>query len=221
MVAAFLKEPEVWGAWYEQQLFYFLLLDRFRPKEGRVTTLPGRLAKREVPVPIALREIIASTYFNDRNPGNDTFCTVVLEQCNGLVVQERKNLRTLKESKKMYDGYAAKIFKEKGASQSDFVRICFSQASFYEHLLRRTWAELHETPIPEERLEEDVARFRVRPVVVPRHSRRVARRAPRTSNGVTDRAHQEARSRTCRGCSWTLSAACRPTRSCATSATRS
>jgi len=159
VVDEFLADPEVWNAWYEQQLFYFLLLDRFRPKAGRVTTLPERLARREVPVPVALREIIASTYFNDRNPGNDTFCTVVLEQCLGLVVQERNNIRTLDASKKMYDGYKAKVFGEPGASQSDFVRICFSRPLFYEHLLRRTWTELHGTEIPAERLEADAKRF--------------------------------------------------------------
>jgi len=159
MVDALLADPEVWTTWYEQQLFYFLLLDRFRPKQGRVTTIPERLAKNEIPVPIALREIIASTYFNDRNPGNDTFCTVVLEQCLGLVVQERSNKRTLDESKKMYDGYKAKIFKEKGSSQSDFVRICFAQRSFFEHLLRRSWKELHGTEIDEKRLEAAATRF--------------------------------------------------------------
>ncbi|MHC4939209.1 MAG: hypothetical protein ACYTHK_09600 [Planctomycetota bacterium] len=159
LVDRMLDDPEVWNAWYEQQLFYFLLLDRFRPKQGRVTTIPERLAKNEIPVPIALREIIASTYFNDRNPGNDTFCTVVLEQCCGLVVQERKNLRTLNESKKMYDGYKAKIFKTKGASQSDFVRICFAQRIFFEHLLRRSWKELHGSEIGKEQLRKDADRF--------------------------------------------------------------
>jgi hypothetical protein len=159
MVDTFLKDPEVWNIWYEQQLFYLLLLDRFRPKQGRVTTLPQRLADAQIPAPIALREIIASTYFNDRNPGNDTFVTVVLEQGLGLVVQERGNKRTLDEGKKMYDGYAATIFKEKGASQSDFVRIVFRQRDFFRHLLRRTWLELHGSEIPKARLETDAARF--------------------------------------------------------------
>ena len=63
MVDAFLKDPEVWGNWFEQQLFYFLLLDRFRPKQGRVTTVPDRIARGEIPVPIAsvlLRRIAAA-----------------------------------------------------------------------------------------------------------------------------------------------------------------
>jgi hypothetical protein len=163
MVDALLKDPEVWSIWYEQQLFYFLLLDRFRPKQGRVVTIPERLARAEIPVPIALREIIASTYFNDRNPGNDTFVTVVLEQCLGMVVQERRNKRTLDGGKKMYDGYKAKIFKQKGASQSDFVRIVFRQEQFFRHLIQRTWEVLHGTKIPKAELEKAASRFATDP----------------------------------------------------------
>jgi len=163
IVDRFLADTETWNTWYEQQLFYFLLLDRFRPSRGRVTTIPARLAKNELPVPLALREIVASTYFNDRNPGNDTFCTVVLEQCLGLVVQERRNRKTLDESKEMYDGYEATIFKTKGSSQSDFVRICFAQPEFFEHLLERSWEHLHGSPMPAARLEADTGRFREDP----------------------------------------------------------
>jgi len=139
MVDAFLADEETWAGWFESQLFYFLLLDQFRPREGRLTTLPARLTQRKVTVPMALQEIVRSQYFGARNPGNDTFVTVVLEQCLGLVVQERKNLRILEAGKKMYDGYKAKIFKEKGNSQATFVRICFQQRLFYDHLIRRSW----------------------------------------------------------------------------------
>ncbi|MEM8883723.1 MAG: hypothetical protein AAGD14_06640 [Planctomycetota bacterium] len=167
MVAAFLEDAETWNTWYEQQLYYFLLLDRFRPKQGRTTTLPIRLAKRQVTASIALREIVGSTYFGQRNPGNDTFCTVVLEQCLGLVVQERRNLRTLKESKKMYDGLKAKIFGQKGSSQFDFVAICFAQELASQHLLRRTWKDLHGTDIPEKTLEADAAKLHADPKAFP------------------------------------------------------
>ena len=112
MVASFLKDEETWASWFEDQLFYFLLLDQFRPKEGRLTTLPARLTARKTTVPMALQEIVRSQYFGARNPGNDTFVTVVLEQCLGLVVQERKNLRVLETGKKMYDGYRMKLYKE-------------------------------------------------------------------------------------------------------------
>ncbi|MDH3592399.1 MAG: hypothetical protein OER88_11000, partial [Planctomycetota bacterium] len=158
MVRAFLKDEEAWSAWYEQQLFYFLLLDRFRPKEGRLTTLAARLTRGDTDIPMALQEVVRSQYFGARNPGNDTFVTVVLEQCLGMVVQERKSKAVLDKGKKMYDGYKAKLFKRTGSSQSDFVRIVFEQPSFYEHLLGRMWKDLHGEPIDKKKLKPFVAR---------------------------------------------------------------
>ncbi|MHC4340969.1 MAG: hypothetical protein ACYSX0_12250 [Planctomycetota bacterium] len=158
MVKAFLSEEETWAAWYERQLFYFLLLDRFRPKEGRLTTIPRRLASGEISGPRAVEEIVRSQYFGARNPGNDTFVTVVLEQCLGLVVQERRNKRLLDIGKRMYDGYKAILFKEKGRSQADFVRIVFKQRGFHVHLLARTWKDLHGEAIDRKRLQPFVDR---------------------------------------------------------------
>jgi len=168
LVSAFLDSEEMWRTWYEGQLYYFLLLDRFRPKEGRLTTIPSRLARGELDPPLALQEIIRSQYFAARNPGNDTFVTVVLEQCLGLTVQERKNKRILDAGKKMYDGYRAKIYKERGNSQAAFVRIVCKQNAYHEHLLRRTYSGLHggaEIPVPildrdRARLEKDPLQFR-------------------------------------------------------------
>jgi len=159
-VDAFLADEETWEAWYEQQLYYFLLLDTFRPKEGRLTELPRDLARGELAVVPAIREIISSQYFNARNPGNDTYVTVVLEQCLGVVVQEREGKRLLDAGKKMYDGYRTTLFKEKGNSQNDFVRLVCEQPDFFRHLLRRTWRELHGSEIPADRLESDADRFR-------------------------------------------------------------
>lgn len=163
MVAAFLEDEEVWDIWYERQLFYFLLLDRFRPKDHPVTTIPQRLTEGRITVPRALQEIVRSQFFNARNPGNDTYVTVVLEQCLGLVVQERRNTRTLELGKKMYDGYKAKLFKQTGNSQADFVRIVFDQEEFCEHLLARTWEELQGSPIDKDRLKKDAARLHADP----------------------------------------------------------
>ncbi|HEX5137354.1 MAG TPA: PKD domain-containing protein [Planctomycetota bacterium] len=163
MVRAFLSDEETWTAWFEGQLYYFLLLDSFRPKEGPLTTIPARLAKGEVSVPRAVEEIVRSQYFNARNPGNDTFVTVVLEQCLGMTVQERRNIPILEAGKRMYDGYKAKVFKEEGNSQADFVRIVFAQADLYRHLLRRTWKDLHGTDIDPKRLEESTAACLARP----------------------------------------------------------
>jgi hypothetical protein len=163
MVRAFLKDEETWTSWFEGELYYFLLLDSFRPKEGPLTTIPARLAKGEMTVPRAVEEIVRSQYFNARNPGNDTFVTVVLEQCLGMTVQERRNIPTLEAGKKMYDGYKAKIFKEPGDSQADFVRIVFAQGDFYRHLLERTWKDLHGTDIDPKRLETWAEECRARP----------------------------------------------------------
>jgi hypothetical protein len=154
MVRAFLRDEETWNAWFEGQLYYFLLLDSFRPKEGALTTIPLRIAKGELTVPRAVEEIVRSQYFNARNPGNDTFVTVVLEQCLGMTVQEKRNQPVLEAGKRMYDGYKAKVFKQDGDSQADFVRIVFAQPDLYRHLLRRTWRDLHGSEIDPKRLEE-------------------------------------------------------------------
>jgi hypothetical protein len=114
-------------------------------------------------VPRAVEEIVRSQYFNARNPGNDTFVTVILEQCLGMTVQDKKNLPTLAEGKKMYDGYKAKVFKEQGDSQADFVRIVFAQLDLQRHLLRRTWKDLHGTEIDPKRLEEWATACAARP----------------------------------------------------------
>jgi hypothetical protein len=163
MVCAFLRDEETWTSWFEGQLFYFLLLDSFRPKEGPLMALPGKLAKGEMSVPRAVEEIVRSQYFNARNPGNDTFVTVVLEQCLGMTVQDKRNIPTLEAGKKMYDGYKAKVFKADGDSQADFVRIVFAQPDLYRHLLRRTWKDLHGTDIDPKQLEEWAASCAARP----------------------------------------------------------
>jgi hypothetical protein len=163
MVEAFLKDEETWDTWFERQLFYFLLLDRFRPKEGRVTTIPARLTRGEITMERALEEIVRSQYFNARNPGNDTFVTVVLEQCLGMVVQERRNTRVLEAGKKMYDGYRVKLFKETGDSQADFVRIVFRQRAFIDHLVGRAWKTLHGTELEKKRRKAFVDRCVAQP----------------------------------------------------------
>ncbi len=163
MVDAFLGSEEAWSAWFEQQLYYLLLLDQFRPKEGRLVTLPARLAKGEIDAPRALEEIVRSQYFNARNPGNDTFVTVVLEQCLGLVVQQRENKLLLEAGKKMYDGYKTALFRDKGDSQADFVRIVFAQREFHRHFLGRMWKEFHGTPMEVKRLDAEAARLAEEP----------------------------------------------------------
>jgi len=165
IVDALLADPETWRAWYERQLYYFLLLDRFRPKDSPLASLPDRLLKGETPAMRALEEIVRSQFFSQRNPGNDTFVTVVLEQCLGMVVQ--KNLPVLEAGKKMYDGYRTKLLGDTGDSQADVVRIVFAQAAAAEHLLARTWKELFGAEGDRKLLQAAALRLRAEPQAFP------------------------------------------------------
>ena len=123
-----LAHPERWITWYEDELYFMLLLDDFRPPEDRIRNLPGRLAAGQVTSKDALAEIVKSQYFNARNPGNDTYVTVVLEQMLGITVQKEPQL--LEAGKKMYDGYASAIFGKRGKSQGDLVDIAVEHPAF-------------------------------------------------------------------------------------------
>lgn len=183
VVDALLSDAETWEAWYERQLHYFLLLDRFRPVEGPLTTIPARLARGETAPLGALEEIVRSQFFNQRNPGNDTFVTVVLEQCLGMVVQ--KSPAALEAGKKLYDGHRAKFLGETGDSQADVVRIVFGRAECAEHFVRRTYRELFDAEPTPARVAADAARVRAAPggfretlrewLVAPEYARAVAR----------------------------------------------
>lgn len=162
-----LRSEECWSAWYESQLYYFLLLDQFRPKEGPIPQIPARIAKGELTVPRALEEVVRSQYFGARNPGNDTFCTVVLEQLLGMTVQEPRNRPILEAGKRMYDGYKSRLFREDGDSQADFVRIVFRQPAFCEHLLGRTYESLCARPLDRKRREGYRARLAADPKAFP------------------------------------------------------
>ena len=95
--------------WLEEELFYFLLLDNFRPRTRAIAAIPEGLRTGESTAHQAIGEILLSTGFSLRNPGNDTFVTVVLEQCLGLAVQERRHKATLEAGKRMYDGEKARL----------------------------------------------------------------------------------------------------------------
>ena len=68
-----------WRAWLEEQLYYFLLVDNFRPTSQRVLDAPGDLSKGKIGAREALHRIVLSASFDRRNPGPDTFVTVVME----------------------------------------------------------------------------------------------------------------------------------------------
>ena len=139
--------PEAMQMFVEEELFYFLLLDNFRPKTPSIQDLPKRLAAGKASAHDALAEILLSTGFSLRNPGNDTFVTVVLEQCLGLKVQEQKNLPVLAAGKKLYDGRKGRFLGSDGESQADVVRIVLAQEACTRFLLARHHERLFAAPL--------------------------------------------------------------------------
>ncbi len=137
IATALYSTEEAMQVWLEEELFYFLLLDNFRPTTPAILDLPRRLRARQVDVRTALGEILVSSGFSLRNPGNDTFVTVVLEQCLGLEVQDRRNTAILDAGKRVYDGRETRFLGGVGKSQADVVRLTLADARCTRHLLDR------------------------------------------------------------------------------------
>ncbi|MGH7150765.1 MAG: hypothetical protein ACREIU_08710, partial [Planctomycetota bacterium] len=154
---------EFWQAWYEEELYHFLLLDNFRPATATLAALPVRLANGSATVFEAVRELVISQNFNARNPGPDTFVTVVLEQLLGARVQDRKEL--LEAGKRMYDGYPARLFGREGRSQADFVGIVMDRSEFAPTYLGRFHRAIFGRDLPAE--DPSVARLREDPAAFP------------------------------------------------------
>lgn len=138
---------EAMQVFVEEELFYFLLLDNFRPKTESIVALPKRLAEGKATAHDALTEILLSTGFSLRNPGNDTFVTVVLEQCLGMTVQDAKNKPALVAGKQLYDGKKGRFLGQEGESQADVVRIVVGHEGFTRCLLDRHHKRLFATPL--------------------------------------------------------------------------
>jgi hypothetical protein len=135
LVGAVLGAEEFWERWTEEQLYYFLLIDNFRPHSDRVLALPADLQARRIGVREAIHRIALSASFDQRNPGPDTFVTVVMEQLLGITVQ--KEPRELEIGKRLYDGKDGLFLGRKGSSQADVVRIAIEDRGFLTELLRR------------------------------------------------------------------------------------
>ena len=156
-----LASHEAWEHWFEQESFYFLLIDRFRPVSDRLANVPGNLRDGLTTFRDAHREFALSAEFNARNPGNDTYVTVVLEQFLGIEVQSEPRL--LKEAKRMYDGEKTRIFKELGSNQSDVVRISLEQPGYVELFARRMERQYLGTELSDEEHAEVVSRLTLDP----------------------------------------------------------
>jgi hypothetical protein len=156
MLDRLLTSVECFETWYEEELYYFLLLDNFHPATERMLSIPKKLSAGTMTIPDALHEIVICQYFNHRNPGNDTYVTVILEQLLGIVVQDQPML--LSAGKKMYDGYEGKLFGQTGKSQADLVSIVMKQESFYEVVLKRLYKRVCGIEIGARALENNVPR---------------------------------------------------------------
>ena len=147
-----LGDRATWKHWLDEENFYFLLIDRFRPVSDRVVALPEQMQNGAISYRDAHRTIALSTEFNARNPGNDTYVTVVLEQFLGIEVQSKKRL--LEAAKKMYDGKPSKIFRTKGTNQSDVVQISLNQPGYTAMFMRRMEDRYIGYPLPDEEHEK-------------------------------------------------------------------
>jgi hypothetical protein len=146
-VDALLQGREFWEHWSEEQLYYFLLIDNFRPEADRVLAIPEDLHRGAIGVREALHRIVLSASFDQRNPGPDTFVTVVMEQLLGTTVQ--KEARELESGKRLYDGEPGTFLGQKGASQADVVRIAIEQRDCILRFLEREYRRILRADPPE------------------------------------------------------------------------
>jgi len=135
VVQELLAGEEFWQNWLDEQLYYFLLIDNFRPETEGVTGLPAALSGRQLGVIEAMHRICLSSSFDRRNPGPDTFVSVVMEQLLGITVQ--KTPRELEIGKKLYDGTSGKFLGRSGSSQADVVDIAIEDPRAPRHFLLR------------------------------------------------------------------------------------
>jgi hypothetical protein len=141
LVRFLLSQRRAWEHWFEDELYYFLLIDNARPEEtDGPGSIPRRLHERELDVLAAVRELVAGQAFHRANPGNDTFVSVVLEQLLGVDV--RREQAQLEAGKKMYDGRRAVMFGLEGDSQADIVRIVAAQPGFARGIVARSHRRL-------------------------------------------------------------------------------
>jgi len=157
-----LGAAEAWEHWFNEESFYFLLIDRFRPVSDRLAAIPERMREGHASFRDAHMEFALSAEFNARNPGNDTYVTVILEQFLGIEVQ--KDVRLLKAAKKMYDGEKTRIFKTLGTNQANVVQISLAQEAYVEVFVTRMAARYHGTPLTEDEHTMTVERLKLDPL---------------------------------------------------------
>jgi hypothetical protein len=132
--------PEFYPRWFEEQLYYFLLVNNFRPQSERIAAIPNDLVAGKLDVREAIHLIALSANFDQRNPGADTFVTVVMEQLAGMEVQ--KSPRELDIGKRIYDGGEGTFLGSKGKCQADIVRITVESRAFAKHFVGREYERI-------------------------------------------------------------------------------
>lgn len=165
LLEEWLASEEAWRHWRDEELYFFLLIDNFQPAEERVLELPGRLAAARADVREAVHRIVLSPSFERRNPGADTFVTVVLEQLAGMSVQ--RNARVLEIGKRMYDGQPGVLLGRRGASQADVVDIVVHSREFARTFLARQHRRLLRSEPPSSDLAAWTSAFQRDPRTFP------------------------------------------------------
>jgi hypothetical protein len=161
----FVACPDFWAHWFEEQLYYLLLVNNFRPQQERLAAIPRDLFEKRLDVREALHRIALSPGFDQRNPGADTFVTVVMEQLAGLEIT--KNQRELEIGKKVYDGAPGTFLGAAAQSQADVVRNAIQSRFFAQHLLRREHERLTRSRPDAQELAAWCARFEKDPRCFP------------------------------------------------------
>jgi hypothetical protein len=146
-----------WAKWLEEQLYFFLLIDNFRPQAERIRDLPKDLAAGKLNVRDAIHRVALSSSFDQRNPGADTFVTVVMEQLLGMVVQ--KQTRELEIGKTAYDGSEGLFLGQRVNSQSDVVAAAMGDKRFAQRFIEREYERLLRVPIPKKEARDVVRDF--------------------------------------------------------------
>jgi hypothetical protein len=163
LVQRLLDTPEFWESWTESQLYYFLLIDNFRPTAASVLAVPEDLAAGRIGVREALHRVAISPSFDRRNPGPDTFVSVVMEQLLGLTVQDSP--RELEVAKNVYEGGKGSFLGRTASSQSDLVHVAMNDRLAVRHLLGREYRRIVRAEPPRRELGRWAIRLEKEPLV--------------------------------------------------------
>ena len=152
-----LGSEEFWAHWWHEQLYYFLLIDNFRPRTRAAKEVPTKLAEGRLHYRDALHQAALTPTFDLRNPGADTFVTVVMEQFCGVVVQDRAG--ELEIGKVAYEGGKGRFLGTTAENQADVIRICVEHRDASRHFLAREHQRLLRRDLERKQLRKDAGRL--------------------------------------------------------------